>query len=702
MNRRAETNSNHRGLQRSHLRGRGSRAAASSTSWHNRKRRATKNEADESTPSSHLPKTETQQHRKSSTGRRILKKRNCSCCESTTIHESRPSTTPSTKATNDEDVVESSPQLLTKDGNQKDGKSRIGRRILKGRNCSCCEATTRYECQPSAIPRSKTSKDVANTVKPSPQLLPKASSLNDCKSRTGRRILKERNRNCCESTSHKRRPSTIQSTKATKDKADEVTTSPQLLPNVDSQKDCKLSTGRRIIKKRNCTCCESTTHHEHQPSTIQGTKASKDEADTVTPGLQLLSNVDSKKDRISSTGRRILKKRMCSCCESNTHHEHEYSAGQSTQGNYSRRAASCTARRRLVLDDDQNAAAHCGPGFSKSLSDNAAPEPHKKCNPAMGREDHASNTQLRTETRLMRSKRNHSIKSTSGPLSKAASWNTVSAKGRTPMLAFKEHVSTTPVKIPAGKQSRGRANAAPRKLAQSQSYATKEAASSKVCMSQNKVRSTKRQKSSSLSIQSAPKPKPTKRAGPSRPHGSKSSKSVSKPKKVVDDAKALQNVSVGAVARRQKRRPGAPFNETACDDMYEGERVAGVIPNHFFEQERWERLSDIASPITNTPPLNSPHLSPASVEFSYPDSDGMPSPVSRKNAVAIMRSMRKRGTEAGTSLYSTPKTVKHRNVKEALKGLHKLEQILKQDRMRKARQDVSDQSDDTELEEGLW
>ncbi|KAL3216783.1 hypothetical protein MRX96_032795 [Rhipicephalus microplus] len=131
--------------------------------------------------------------------------------------------------------------------------------------------------------------------------------------------------------------------------------------------------------------------------------------------------------------------------------------------------------------------------------------------------------------------------------------------------------------------------------------------------------------------------------------------------------------------------------------MYEDKAVDGVIPTHFFDQDQWERLSDI-NPITSTPPLNSPHLSPSRVEFSYPDLDEVSSPVSRKNAVAIMRSMRKRAAAAGTSLYPTPQPVKHRNVKEALKGLRKLEQVLKQDRMRKTYQDVSDQSDDAEDE----
>lgn len=388
------------------------------------------------------------------------------------------------------------------------------------------------------------------------------------------------------------------------------------------------------------------------------------------------------------------------------HHERRYSAGQSTRANNLRKAASSKVRRRLILDDDQGAAAHCTPGFSDASTHNAAPQPQRKCTPAMDSEDDAPNTQLSIETWLMRSKHNRNIKTTSGPQSEAACKSTVYTKGRTPMLALGERVATAPVKT-AGKQTRGRANAAPRKLAQARLCAmsdTKEAASSEVCISQNKVRSTKQQKPSYLSARrapkaDAPKPKPTARAGPSHSRGSKSSNKVSKPTKVVDDAKALQKVSVGAVARRRKTRPGTPVNETACDDMYECKRVAGGIPNHFFEEERWERLSDIVMPITSTPPPNSPHLSPRRAQFSsYHDLDSAPSAVSRKNAMAIMRSMRKRGAEAGTLLCSTPKNVKHRNVKKALKGLRKLEEILKQDRMRESCRDFSEQSDDAEDE----
>lgn len=280
------------------------------------------------------------------------------------------------------------------------------------------------------------SKIQADETTSSSQLHPKADVQIECHSRAGRRLVKNECSCCKSATTDHQRPSRSR----VHDGGTAVVASP-LSPN------------------------------EERPST--NNKARK-----AASGSQLLPKTDIKKERKSRAGRQLVKKRQCRCCESDTHHEHQLSASKSTRVNHSHRAerrstesrASSvnTARRKLILGDAQGAVALCAPKISCASSKNTMTEQHRKPTPIVDNEERASNVHLRVKSRLTRRKQNPYIEDTSGPQSAAACKNNISANHHTSPSVFEKHVATSPPKVLAEGQICSGTNASPRKIPQSQ------------------------------------------------------------------------------------------------------------------------------------------------------------------------------------------------------------------------------------------
>lgn len=427
---------------------------------------------------------------------------------------------------------------------------------------------------------------------------------------------------------------------------------------------------------------------------------------------QLLTNSDSQKEesKLRASRRIVKRKHICCTCEPDKNNERRANASQSTKANNlcqtssnhaGPKRSSIKARRKLILDSSQGATHKMhsmrAPRISGALGDNAATEKQRKCTPkALVHEQHASDTHFRrAETRLMRSKQNPNKKAISGHQSEPAGENTVSRGQQTPPVSGK-HVAAAPARTAAGKRARGGIpvsevtrnakklpNATQRKLARYEvctmgncgnsleQHGAEETGSSKACVTQNK-KSAKSRKPSEFGTQCTPKTgsrkqsKSIARAGPSRSQsrGSKSSNQDSKPTTAAKRTKSLQEITNGRAARKRNAQVNAPSNRQVCDDMYQCKDVAaGKIPNYFLEQEHWEQLSDIVTPRMGTPPPNSPHLSPGRAQSLNSSFSSVPYARSRANAIAIMRSIRKRKVKAAALPCSTPKKVKRLNRK---------------------------------------
>lgn len=427
---------------------------------------------------------------------------------------------------------------------------------------------------------------------------------------------------------------------------------------------------------------------------------------------QLLTKSDSQKEepKLRASRRIVKRKHICSACEPDNNHERRANTSQSTQANNLRQTSSnhagpkrssIKARRKLILDSPQGATHRMhsmrAPRMSGALAENAATEEQRKCTPkALVREQQASHTHFRrAETWLMRSKQNPNKKAISGHQSEPAGENAVSRDQQTPPVSGK-HVAAAPARTAAGKRTRGGipvsevtrnakklSNATQRKLARYEvctmgncgnsleQHGIEETGSSKACVTQNK-KSAKSRKPSKFGAQCTPRTGSRKqsqsiaRAGPSRSksRGSKSSNQDSKPTTAAKRTKALQEITDGRAARKRNAQVRAPSNREVCDDMYQCKDVgAGKIPSYFLEQEHWEQLSDIVTPTMGTPPPNSPHLSPRRAQSLNSSFSSVPYTTSRANAIAIMRSIRKRRVKAAALPGSTPKNKKRCNAK---------------------------------------
>lgn len=690
----------------------------------NEERPSTNNKARKAASGSQLlPKTDIKKERKSRAGRQLVKKRQCRCCESDTHHEHQLSASKSTRVNHSHRAERRSTESRASSVNTARRKLILGDAqgavALCAPKISCASSkNTMTEQHRKPTPIVNNEEHASNVYLREKSRLTRRKQNPNIKDTSGPQSAAACKNNI--SANHHTLPSVFEKHVATSPPkvlaegqiCSGTNASPRKIPQ-SQFRDANSSSSTHQQPLYNQVCDDgapAAASSAFWPNRAQPT--SKNKARKATSSSQLLLKADSQEEYNLRAGQQSVKKDKCGSCRSIPCNEHQPSPSKSSKANYLCGAASShaetqassvkTARRKLILDDAQGAAT--------------------LCTPAMGHEEHASNARLGTKPRMTRSKQNPNIKDTSGPQSDAVLRNTVSANHRTLSSVFGRHVVAAPARTPAEKRIHSAGNAAPRRVALSrlcsasddktylEQHDTKEAAPSKGCISRVK-RSTKKQKPSDLNVLSTPKPagrkqtKPVATARPGRCRGSKASNHVSEPTALVQDANSLlQKVAVARAARKQKAQADAVVNveRGACDDMYQNKQVVAVnIPNYFFEQGCLERFSDIVEPITGTPPPNSPHLSPGRAQLSYHDLDSVPSTESRSNAVAIMRSFRKRGAKASTIPCVTPKKVKHRNVKKAPDGLHKLQQILKQDRLKDRCQDSSDQSDEVEEESFL-
>lgn len=708
----------------------------------NEERPSTNNKARKASCSQLPPKTDIKKECKSRAGRQLVKKRQCRCCEPDTHHEHQLSDSKSTSVNHSHRAEQRSTESRASSVNTArrklildDAQGAVALCAPRVSRASSKNAMTGQHRKPTPIVDNK--EHASNAHLRVKSRLTQHKQNPNIKDTSGPQSAAACKNNV--SANHHKSPSVFEK---------HVATSP---PKVLAEK--QICSGTNASPRKMCQSqfrdanSSSSTHQQplHNQVCDDGAPAAassaswpnraqpttKNKARKATSSSQLLLKADSQEEYNLRAGQQSVKKHKCGSCRSIPCHEHQPSPSKGSKANYLCGAASShsetqassvkTARRKLILDDAQGAATVCAPGTSDALCEDAT-EQHRKCTPAMGHEEHASNAQLGTKPRMTRSKQNPNTKDTVGPQSDAVLKNTVSANHRTLSSVFGRHVVAAPARTPAGKRIHSASNAAPRRVALSrlcsasddktylEQHDTKEAAPSKGCISRVK-RSTKKQKPSDLNVLSTSKPagrkqtKPIATARPGRCRGSKASKHVSEPTALVQDANSpLQKVAVARAAHKRKAQADAMVNaeQVACDDMYQDKQTAAVnIPNYFFEQGCLERFSDIVEPITGTPPPNSPHLSPGRAQLSYRDLDSVPPTESRSNAMAIMRSFRKRGAKASAVPCVTPKKVKHRNVKKALDGLHKLQQILKQDRLKERCEDSSEQSDEVEEESFL-
>lgn len=709
----------------------------------NEERPSTNNKARKAGSGSQLlPKIDIKKERKSRAGRQLVKKRQCRCCESDTHHEHQLSASKSTRVNHSHRAERRSTESRASSVNTARRKLILGDAqgavALCAPKISCASSkntmTEQHRKPTSIMDNEERASNVHLRVK---SRLTRRKQNPNVKDTSGPQSAAACTNNI--SANHHTSPSVFEKHVATSPPkvlaegqiCSGTNASPRKIPQ-SQFRDANSSSSTHQQPLYNQVCDDgapAAASSAFWPNRAQPT--TKNKAHKATSSSQLLLKADSQEEYNLRAGQQSVKKHKCGSCRSVPCNEHQPSPSKSSEANYLCGAASShaenqassvrTARRKLILDDVQGAATLCAPGIGDALCEDAT-EQHRKCTPAMGHEEHASNARLGTKPRMTRSKQNPNIKDTSGPQSDAVLRNTVSANHRTLSSVSGRHVVAAPARTPAEKRIHSASNAAPIRVALSrlcsasddktylEQHDTKETAPSKGRISRAK-RSTKKQKPSDLNVLSTPKPaghkqtKPVATARPGRCRGSKASNHVSEPTALVQDANSLlQKVAVARGARKRKVQADAVVNveRGACDDMYQNKQVTAVnIPNYFFEQGCLERFSDIVEPITGTPPPNSPHLSPGRAQLSYRDLDSVPSTESRSNAVAIMRSFRKRGAKASAIPYVTPKKVKHRNVKKALDGLHKLQQILKQDRLKDRCQDSGDQSDEVEEESFL-
>ncbi|KAH6931907.1 hypothetical protein HPB50_001449 [Hyalomma asiaticum] len=613
MNRDAGCSSNSHRLPPLRSRIHGGTATASSSSWSSGGRPVSRIQADDTTSSSQLhPKADVQIECHSRAGRRLVKKRECSCCKSATTDHQRPfrsrvhdggtaavasplSPNEERPSTDNKARKASCSQLPPKTDIKKECKSRAGRQLVKKRQCRCCEPDTHHEHQLSASKSTsvnhshraeqRSTESRASSVNTARRKLilddaqgavalcaPRVSRASSKNAMTGQHRKptpivdnKEHASNAhlrvkSQLTQHKQNPN-IKDTSGPQSAAackNNVSANHHKSPSV-FEKHVAASPPKVLAEKQICSGTNastrkmsqsqfrdanssSSTHQQplHNQVCDDGAPAAassaswpnraqpttKNKARKATSSSQLLLKADSQEEYNLRAGQQSVKKHKCGSCRSIPCHEHQPSPSKGSKANYLCGAASShsetqassvkTARRKLILDDAQGAATVCAPGTSDALCEDAT-EQHRKCTPAMGHEEHASNARLGTKPRMTRSKQNPNTKDTSGPQSDAVLKNTVSANHRTLSSVFGRHVVAAPARTPAGKRIHSASNAAPRRVALSrlcsasddktylEQHDTKEAAPSKGCISRVK-RSTKKQKPSDLNVLSTSKP----------------------------------------------------------------------------------------------------------------------------------------------------------------------------------------------------